>query len=188
MTVVSLLDKATDSWSIIAAFVTILCVSLGLVVPKLQLSMNELEAGAPPDLRFGYSEGELNAWYDAIGEEGCRAYKQLAIWDLFPCMECYTLLLGGMLVKAARRAGANPQIALVMPFVMLCDVVETIIPAYGCILYPESRLPAVLIQISAAASRLKWITFVASNVILSFLFSASLLKPTGETKDKEKKD
>jgi len=188
MTIVSILDKATDSWATVTALATFSSAFLFFIAPRLQQSMNEELAGPPPDLRFGYTVSELNEWYDGIGKEGCEAYKKIAMIDLFPYMECYTLLLGGILVKASRKAGANPEIALLMPVVMLCDVVETIIPLYGCFLYPEERLPTLLIHLSSAASRLKWTLFIVSNVVLSFLFFSSFLKSkTDSTKGVSKK-
>ena len=185
MTIVSIMDRATSSWSIIAVLVTISCSFLFLVAPHLQQSIKD-EAGPPPDLRFGYTSSELNEWYDSIGEEGCDTYKKLALLDLFPFMESYTLLFGGLLVKAARYASVDTDIALLVPVIMLCDVVETAIPAYGCVLYPEKRLPVILIQIAAAASRLKWTLFIVCNVALSFLFFSSVLKAAVKKRKKQK--
>lgn len=187
MTILGIIDKASNSWTSIAALATIASVFAFLVFPRLTLEMNQDEAGPPPDLRYGYTSEELNAWYDAIGEDGCRNYKRLALLDLFPYMECYTLLFGGLIAKAARLAGQNPELALLMPVIMLCDVVETVIPAYGCFLYPSERLPTLLIHVSAAANRLKWTLFVVSNVVLSFLFFTSLLKAAVKKKEKLQK-
>ena len=189
MTIVSLLDRATSTWSSVAVLVTITCVFTFLVAPRLQLSLNEEEAGSPPDLRFGYTASELNSWYDAIGEEGCQAYKKLAILDLICYMPSYTLLFGGLLVKAARGASVDTEIALLMPIVMLCDVVETSIPLYGCFISPE-RLPLPLISLSAACNKLKWTLFMVCNVVLCFLFFASVLKAAVKKKEKmfDKKD
>lgn len=181
------MDRATSSWSIIAVLLTISCSFLFLVAPHLQQSIKD-DAGPPPDLRFGYTATELNDWYDAIGEEGCSSYKKLALMDLFPYMESYTLLFGGLLVKAARFASVDTDIALLMPVVMLCDVIETATSLYGCVLFPEKRLPALLIQIGGAANRLKWTLFTVCNVALSFLFFSSVLKSAVKKKKEQKEN
>jgi hypothetical protein len=184
MTIVSLLDRATNTSSSIAVLVTTSCLFTFVVFPTLRLSLNEEEAGSPPDLRFGYTESELNSWYDAIGEDGCRAYTKIAILDIICYAPSYTLLFGGFLVKMARRASVDTQIGLLMPLVMFCDVVETIIPLYGCFLFPKERLPLPLIALSAACNKLKWTLFMVCNVVLSFLFFAAVLKMAVKKKKK----
>jgi hypothetical protein len=71
-----------------------------------------------------------------------------------------------------------------MPVVMLCDVIETVIPMYGCFLYPAERLPLPLIALSAACNMLKWTLFMVCNVALSFLFFTSVLKAAVKKKEK----
>ena len=158
---------------------------LGVIFPKLRVLLNEREAGLPPDIRFGYSASELNVWYDAIGIEGCKSYRQLAMLDIFPYMESYTLVLGALLVNVARRASVSEQIALLAPLTMMFDVIETLIPAYGCFLYPDERLSTELIQVSSLANQLKWVIFGFSLILSVVLFAMSKMKPAVDANKKE---
>jgi hypothetical protein len=183
--VATIFDKAADRWWIIVTCVVFQIMFLGLIFPKLRVLLNELEAGPPPDIRFGYTPRELNVWYDAIGEEGCKSYMQLAMLDVFPYMVSYTLVLGGLLVKVARRASVSEQVALLAPLLMMLDVVETVIPAYGCFLYPEERLSTELIQVSSLANQLKWVIFGCSLILLVVLFAMSKMKPATHANKKD---
>lgn len=182
--IVAVFDKASDRWWIMVTCVGFQLLFLGVIWPKLRVLLDHREAGPPPDIRFGYTPDELNDWYGAIGQEGCELYKQLAMVDIFPYMESYTLVLGGLLVKVARRANVSEQVALLAPLVMMLDVVETVIPAYGCFLYPEERLSTQLIQVSSFANQLKWIIFSFSLALLVVLFAISKMK---SAKDATKK-
>jgi hypothetical protein len=181
--IVTVFDKASDRWWIMATCVGFQLMFLGVIWPKLRVLLDHREAGPPPDIRFGYTPDELNAWYGAIGQEGCKSYKQLAMVDIFPYMESYTLFFGGLLVKVARRANVSEQIALLAPLVMMLDVVETVIPAYGCFLYPEERLSNQMIHVASFANQLKWVIFNSGLVLLVVLFAISKMKPVkGATK------
>jgi hypothetical protein len=183
--VATIFDYAADRSWIMATCVAFQIMFLGLIVPKLRVLLNESEAGLPPDIRFGYTASELNVWYDAIGEEGCKSYKQLAMLDIFPYMESYTLVLGALLVKVARRASVSEQVCLLAPLVMMLDVVETLIPAYGCFLYPEERLSTELIQVSSLANQLKWVIFGFSLILSVVLFAMSKMKPAHDANKKD---
>jgi len=126
-------------------------------------------AGPPPDLRFGFQEDELNAWYDALGESGRFQYLYQCAWDLFPFMESYTLLLGALLYQNAQQAGWNPAIAWIIPIGMMFDVVETSIAAYGCQAYPDV-LVTINIVFSSMANQLKWLSIGTGLMLLSVLF------------------
>jgi hypothetical protein len=180
--IVAVFDKASDRWWIMATCIGFQLVFLGIIWPKLRVLLDHGEAGPPPDIRFGYTPDELNSWFDAIGQEGCKSYKQLAMVDIFPYMESYTLFFGGLLVKVARRANVSEKVALLAPLVMMLDVVETVIPAYGCFLYPEERLSAKLIHVASFANQLKWIVFHFGFVLLGILFVISKVKPVKDTK------
>ena len=166
----------------------------------------------PPDLRFGYTSQELNAFYDTIGVEGCQTYyKYMVLFDLFPYMSTYSVLLGALLYQQIQESNhlIAPKYALIFPFAMCCDVLETIIPAVGCELYASSvikarekgqpltdativRLPEYAVLVSAGANQFKWILFAVGLLLLSCLFLYNTLvrpifkkktKPTESKKD-----
>eukprot|EP01083_Nonionella_stella_P230686 815213_1 len=87
--------------------------------------LNALGEGVCPDLWFGYTPARLNDWYDAIGEDGCSMYKKVAHWDLFPYMFSYTILLGSILVRVARRTKSPQAIARVISVVLIMDIIES---------------------------------------------------------------
>lgn len=181
------LDKfANTPWLMVAAvLVHILCTQY-----MSSLTQQLGKDNPPPDIRFGYTSKSLNAWYDAIGEDGCKIYQQHVFVDLFPYMQSYTLVGGALLLQQLRIIGWNENIALIFPMVMLMDMIETCIPAYGCSIYPEKRLRPAYVQASASANQLKWTNFGIGMSILSILFVYNSFFPPkhDEAKAEEKTD
>jgi len=185
------LEKAADSsWILTAALISqVVCLHL---LSQKGAQIEALGGGPVPDARFGFSEQDLNSWYDAIGEEGCRLYQQLAFLDLFPQVQSYAILLGGLLLQQTRQAGVTNKLALAFPMMMFFDIIETCISAYGCRIHPDRRLKSELIQAAAAANQLKWIHFGIGMVMLTLLFLYTNLfmkqSPAEETRDDKKED
>ena len=174
--ILDFLERVADSRKLFAASVSVLLVSQ-FVISLCAERLKRFDAGPPPDLRFGYTPEELNAWYDALGPPGCQAYKAMYRVDLFPFMGAYAVVLGAMTVQACRQAGISPQLALVFPLAMYFDVFETAIPAYGCEIYPRQRLSDRTIWVAVGANQFKWITFAVGMVLLTALWLYSLFLP-----------
>jgi hypothetical protein len=153
---------------IVSVVLFALSIKMMLDVSKI---CSENGAGGVPDLMFGFSPQELRELYGAWGEEGCAAYIKAATVDLFPYMESYTLVMGSLLVKGARRMGWNDQIAaLVVISIMMFDVVETLILRQGCVLpIAPDYLSDTTIRLASACNQLKWILFgvVSVTIVLS---------------------
>lgn len=179
-----LLERVADSSKLMACAILVEVVSV-YVMQQLLDRLDSLEAGPCPDLRFGYTEEELYEWYDALGKEGCEIYKHVYRFDLFPYMSSYAILLGALLVQQAKEADFNTQVAMVFPFAMLFDLMETVIPACGCEIYPK-RLPSYAVLVGIGANQLKWITLITGLALLSCLFVYNnLIRPFVAPKKKE---
>jgi hypothetical protein len=138
--------------------------------------LKQLNVGPPPDLRFGYTPKDLNNWYDSLGMTGRDAYKRMYQWDLVPFMQTYAVVLGSLLLQAAKRAGVNPKVAMIFfPVTMGFDFLETVIPAVGCDIYPQ-RLPHYLILVAVGANVSKWISFITGMVLLTVLWLYSQVR------------
>eukprot|EP01083_Nonionella_stella_P116512 346235_1 len=124
--------------------------------------LNALGEGVCPDLWFGYTPARLNDWYDAIGEDGCSMYKKVAHWDLFPYMFSYTILLGSILVRVARRTKSPQAIARIISVVLIMDIIESNVQLRGCNIYPNRRLDDRIVAIGSVANRIKWLLFGAA--------------------------
>jgi len=167
-------------------------VSMTCVVILHLIAMNQMSEhvaimknyGGSPDAMFAYKPSDLQHWIDNVGIEGCAAYQKMAAWDLFPFMESYTLLLGGLLLQQARLSGVNESIALIFPFVMICDVIETVLPAKGC---QNGKLTALELSIAAQANKFKWVCLGLGVLCLTCLFLYnSLFPPKASNKDDAK--
>lgn len=140
--------------------------------------------GGTPDALFAYKPSQLQHWLESVGVDGCSAYQKMAAWDLFPFMESYTLLLGGLLVQQAKISGVNEKIALIFPFVMICDVIETILPAKGC---RNGKLTAVELSIASEANKFKWVCLGIGILCLTCLFLYNALFPLKASNNRDNK-
>jgi hypothetical protein len=176
-----LLDKIANSNVLMAVAVVMQIVSF--YVMKGHIKAMEQYGGAL-DLQFAYSPQDLTTWIEQLGPEGCARYQQMASWDLFPYMESYALLLGALLLQQTRAAGLTDTIAMIFPLVMVLDIVETAIPAFGCRIYPAKLDPSFL-NISSAANRFKWVSFGTGLLVLSILFMFNTIFPASEEEEPE---
>jgi hypothetical protein len=143
----------------VAVIVNVL--SLKIMITGSEI-FEENGAGGIPDLRFGFSPKELREIYAIWGEERCAAYVKSANVDLFPYMEAYTMIIGSLLVRGARRMGWNDQIAALAAIIMISDVAETLVLREGCVHqgHPD-YLSDTTILFASACNQLKWILFGA---------------------------
>jgi hypothetical protein len=115
---------------------------------------------------LGYTVEELNAFYDALGVEGCQLYIAVATWDLFPSMISYTVCLGAFLTLLARQyPGLPDNISVLAIIVWILDIIETGIQRLGCIVYPD-RLPDQYIRLASRAVQWKWILATTSTLLV----------------------
>jgi hypothetical protein len=109
-----------------------------------------------PDARYwGYTVEELNAFYDALGFEGCQLYIAVETWDLVPSMISYTVCLGTFLTLLAQRYHVSDHLSLLASMVWILDIIETVIQRHGCRIYPD-RLPEPYIRLASKAVQWKW--------------------------------
>lgn len=123
-----------------------------------------------PDKRFGYTPSELNAWYDAIGTEGCLVYIRATTVDFLPVMPTYCVFLGSLLVFLADKSKSPRQVQLAyLPVVtVFFDIIETYVQRRGCMIYPE-RLTDAVIQFGSLGNLGKWICLISSILLIVFL-------------------
>jgi hypothetical protein len=181
--ILTVLNKVATSSS------TMTCVIILHLIAMHQMreytaTMQQFGAGIP-DVMFAYKPTQLKQWINQIGDEGCLAYQKMAAWDLFPFMESYTLLLGGLLMQQAKLAKVTGKIALIFPFVMICDVIETVLPAKGC---KDGYLSRVELSISAEANKFKWVGFMMGMIFLTALFIYNTFFPNKNVPADNKKD
>jgi hypothetical protein len=171
-----LLDKIANSNVLMG-------VALVMEIISFYVMKGHIEAmkqyGGALDLQFAYSPQDLATWIEELGPEGCARYQQMASWDLFPYMESYALLLGALLLQQTRAAGLTDTIAMIFPLVMVLDIMETAIPAFGCRIYP-AKLDSTFLNISSAANRYKWVSFGTGLLLLSILFMYNTIFPAPE--------
>ena len=119
-----------------------------------------------PDSRFGYSSQQLNNLYEAWGADGRKAYIKTANTELFPFMESYALIMGSLLIIAARRMNWKEEIAFLAIFTMLCDAGETLVQRRGSQVYPE-QLSATTIAAGSLFCQVKWLLVGLSALLVS---------------------
>ncbi len=118
--------------------------------------------GSIPDVWFGLAKPNdlISNFFNGLGEEGRDAYRSLSSWDYFPYMESYVILLGSLLIRAARKTGVREEVAYAAPIIMIFDVVENIVLGRACDLSPNS-LDATWLLIGSLANQMKWLLFLS---------------------------
>ena len=118
----------------------------------------DLMLGLPFDLNHLY-----NIWTPALH----KAYVRASIIDFCLIMPGFTLLLGSMLIIAARRLNISENVAHLMTVAYMSDVAETSISVYGSMIYP-SRLPLLVVRFASIAGQSTWIMcYVAVLIIVA---------------------
>lgn len=147
----------------IVAIATICVLSLHRMLQFTQ----DLAPSSIPDLQFGFSPASLRAlheeWSDA---NGCQKYIQAASSNLFPYMECYTLLLAAMLMLATRRQGWDERLSLLPLLTMLLDCGETVILQESC--RRTEELPDTVIRVGALCNQAKWISVGLVTAMIAY--------------------
>ena len=133
-------------------------------------------AGPPPDLWCGYNSEQIYEWLEKIGPKGRKQYLEMVVWDLFPYMESYTILLGSVLLKECESAKRKSEVALVFPLAMMFDLVETLANGYATTQFPD-RIDARVVEVSSIANQLKWVSFGVGLLMLSLLFFHNHIYP-----------
>jgi len=152
------------------------------VMFKLLHGYKKYGDGTLPDGNFGFTQKDLQGWYESIGEEGCQTYIKATEWDLIPFVLSYIMFIGSGLVYASKRAGWNDTIAYIVVITLVSDIVETAIILRGCYVYPDSLEPLWLYQIASMANQAKWISFVgATSLIPVLLVLGSITKNGNKT-------
>lgn len=182
---IPLLERVASSNFLFSIAVIVELVSIHLMYQFVE-QIKDLGRGPPPDMRFGYTQDELYAWYEGIGEEGRKLYLSMVRFDLFPYMATYAVLLGAITLNLARQAQMPDKIALIFPIAMWFDFMETVIPGYGANLYPK-RLPEFVVLVAIGGNQLKWLSFGVGMAILTALFLYTSVRPSVAIKDKATK-
>lgn len=141
---------------------------------RLQSLKETFQVGNPPDLWFGVPSSKLSEYLEALGPDGRNAYE-LGVnnWDFFPYIPAYTILLGSLLVQQCQVAKMSTSVAWIVPWIMLCDIVESALFGYITRQYPQQVDPAVVMTASLA-NQLKWISFLIVCTTFIALFARRL--------------
>lgn len=161
---IALFEKISESSTVMTVLLFLQLISMYV----MQQHIKAMEPyGGAPDVWFAYRPLQLGEWLANMSEEGCQTYIRMAQWDLFPYMECYTLLLGTLLLQQVRAAGLSDRIAMIFPAVMVMDVIETIVPVRWC---GQENVSLNVLGLAAVANKYKWVLFGAGLGNLSILF------------------
>lgn len=125
--------------------------------------------GPPPDLWFGLTESKLYNYMDSLGEEGRNAYLAMNNADLCHYMWCYMVLLGSLLLRQCLKTNTTPTIALVFPFTMCMDFIESISFRYATVRF-SYHLSNGLVIMASFANQMKWFGLVTGLVTLAVTF------------------
>jgi hypothetical protein len=183
MVFLTIFQNVADSPTLTTLAVIAEVLSVSVMLGVKSHAVDTFGAGPCPDLWFGLAPARLHAFFDHLGDEGREAYSDVTRWDFFPYMISYTVLLGSLLVRVARRAGVGEDIAYVMPVVLCCDFVETVILKHACDMFPE-RLDVRVVAIGSIANQMKWTLFALSLGVLVVLFIAGKNGTTRKRQDK----
>mmetsp|Transcript_8714 Transcript_8714/g.10990 ORF Transcript_8714/g.10990 Transcript_8714/m.10990 type:complete len:186 (+) Transcript_8714:74-631(+) len=166
---INLFRKIGSSPKLLIGVLLLEIISVAFMMHKLNHVVMAFGAGAPPDFRFGYKPRDFYVWLEKIGPYGRKQYLDMVMWDLFPYMECYTLLIGSLLLKECEVANRKIDMVMVMPFAMAFDVVETLLNGYVTLQFPH-KVDDYMIVASSVANQLKWISLGSGALSLSLLF------------------
>ena len=136
--------------------------------------------GPPPDLWFGFTERKLYNYMDSLGQEGRNAYLVMNNADLCHYMWCYMVLLGSLLLRRCLQTNTTPAIALIFPFTMCMDFVESIYFRYATVYFPL-HLSNKLVLLASFANQMKWFGFAIG---LGTLAVTLMLNPLAATHSK----
>ena len=144
--------------------------------------------GPIPDVWFGIANPDdlLSNFFDGLGEEGRDAYRSLSSWDYFPYMESYVILLGSLLVRAARKTGVREEVAYAAPAIMFFDVIENFVLGRACDLSPNS-LDANTLLIGTLANQTKWLLFLSCVLFSAGTLVPDMVRSSGSTGKSKKK-
>lgn len=131
--------------------------------------------GPIPDARIwsGYTAESLRAFYTKIGVKGCEAYVQVEDFDCYAYMPLYMVLLGSLLVRAARVWSTDASIIPLLPVLAVTlDLVENHVQRQGCL----RALEDYEIRGASMAMQSKWALIAASVLYISVAFVAWISK------------
>jgi hypothetical protein len=121
-----------------------------------------------PDMWVGITAGRLRRYLGALGPNGRKAYLWMNFLDFLLVMPTYTISLGALLHRQCKLAGLSTNISLTFPFMMFCDVIETIVLRYATKIFPNPPND-VFLTVGSIANQVKYSTFVLGLVLLIVL-------------------
>ncbi len=116
----------------------------------------------------GITTDRLRLYLDALGPNGRQAYMRMNFYDFILIMPTYTISLGALLYRQCKSAGLSTKFSLMFPFIMLSDIIETIVLRYATKIFPVSP-NNVLLTAGSIANQIKLIAFVLGLVFLIVL-------------------
>jgi hypothetical protein len=160
-------------WSVVLVVVWVLA-------QHRMVQLMENDAPTVPDLHFGFSPSSLKALHEGWNvTNGCQHYIRAASVDLFPYMECYTLLMAAMLMLATRRRGWDERFSLLPLVTLLSDIGETVILQESCRRRTNvssssgaemMMLSDTVIQAGALFNRAKWVSVAMIAPVILYAF------------------
>ena len=135
--------------------------------------------GDPTGL-FGHivvvSPGELNVFFHRLGPRGSEAYQGFCTWDLYPFIPRHTMTGMLLLYRLISVDGSYKFHKTKKPFLLiwlfpamaLSDYVETAIPCYGAIIFPE-ELDRKLVRMASLGNQGKWVFTALISLVVVYL-------------------
>jgi hypothetical protein len=159
--------------SIIASMAIVLAMSYGTQV----LVYDIYGEFTMPDLRIGYSIGELQAIISSIGSEGMTVWAQVHLLDyFFPLVYSCAMAFGILLeLRSAYPERSSLKLLVFLPlFACLMDYLENIFVLSQILSYPNLSEPVIIL--ASAFTTIKWISLTIGFTVIVGLGAAVLYK------------
>eukprot|EP00743_Colponemidia_sp_Colp-15_P007988 GILK01008651.1.p1 GENE.GILK01008651.1~~GILK01008651.1.p1 ORF type:complete len:191 (+),score=15.10 GILK01008651.1:46-618(+) len=141
-----------------------------------------------PDFSLGLTAKELHTMFETYGESGRSAYYDVALFDLFPYMFGYSILLTLLLSRALRFANLRntlfDYVCLLPSISHISDIVENV--SVISLLKSHPHVDPLSLAAFTAGVRTKWCVFAITLVLLVCLFIRGLMR-TATVPEKKKK-
>ena len=172
----SLLETIHSSHLLVTAVIAMVGISgIGMYYHWIRL-LQFTSMSSVPDMKFGFSPGELNVFFHRLGPRGSEAYQGFCTWDLYSFIPTYTMTGMLLLYRLISVDGSYKFHKTKKPFLLiwlfpamaLSDYVETAIPCYGAFIFPE-ELDRKLVRMASLGNQGKWVFTALISLVVVYL-------------------